>query len=42
MVARDLKLLMKNEKDLDQEGESGNEKDDLSLFNLPREEVKSE
>ncbi len=35
MVARDLKLLMKNEKD-HQEGESGNEKDDMSLFNLVR------
>ncbi len=35
MVTRDLKLLLKNEKG-DQEGESGNEKDDMSPFNLVR------
>jgi hypothetical protein len=37
MVARDLKQMLKSEKDLDQEEESSNEKDDMSLFNLVRE-----
>jgi hypothetical protein len=36
MVARDLKQMLKSEKDLNQEEESSNEKDDMSLFNLVR------
>ncbi len=36
MVARDLKQMLKSEKDLDQEEEPSHEKDDTSLFNLVR------